>query len=215
MRRLKSREIGLVAAALLMGTVVLNAQAPPPASARLAIRSGLVEVQRGNAWFPIMIGDSINPGEHLRTASGSAAAIQMGEGRIVTINEQSQVQIGQSPAAPVVQLESGSMKVFATSEILVAAKDTMLEGVERPLDMELGFQSDRLNLTVFNGAVRNGPMIIRGGNQDPTVRNYSAGGRFSRTAVPNPTFYVYPYFMYGNRGTNGGGAIVPPPTTKP
>src|ERR1051325_6128741 len=146
---------------LLFSFTALPAQAQAQA-ARLVIRSGLVEVQRGNVWLPISIGELVNAGESIRTASGSMAALEIGSGKVVTLNEASQVQVGISNSASIVQLDSGSMKVFAASDnrdnILVAAKDTLLEPAERPLDMELGYQSDKLNLTIFNGAVRNGPM---------------------------------------------------------
>ena len=195
------------------GVVVLNAQ--QNSSARLAIRTGLVEVQRGNIWLPITLGDFLRPGESVRTAAGSTAAISVGNDGVVALNERSQIQIGQSNVAPVVQLESGSMKVFSTEEMLVAVKDTVLEAAERPLDMELGYTADKLNLTVFSGAVRNGAMTIRGGVQDPRVRTLNANSRSAQrngAAVPNPTLYVYPYFLYGSPIPNDG-RIVPPVVT--
>ena len=202
------KKLSLLLAAVFSVTA-LNAQSP---NTRLVIRSGIVEVQRGNIWLPISVGESLNAGERIRTASGSTAALEIGPGKVITLNEQSQIQIG-----PVMQLESGSMRVFSTSDIQVAAKDTTLQSSERPLDLELGYQADGLNLTVFNGAVRNGPMIIRGGNQDPTVRTHIADGRASRNhgdVVANPAFYIYPYFLYGNPDPNAG-RIVPPVVNNP
>jgi ferric-dicitrate binding protein FerR (iron transport regulator) len=191
-------------------------------AARLVIRSGLVEVQRSNVWRPISIGEWVNPGESIRTASGSMAALEVGPGKVVTLNEVSQVQVGVSNSAAIVQLDTGSMKVFAASDgrdnrenILVAAKDILLESAERPLDMELGYQGDKLNLTIFNGAVRNGPMTIRGGNQDTTVRTHTTGRTNERQViVPNASFYVYPYFLYGYPDPNAG-KIVPPVVNNP
>ena len=109
------------------------------------------------------------------------------------------------------QLESGSMKVFSSSDIQVGAKDTVLSTADRPVDLELGYQADKLNLTVFNGAVQNGPVIIRGGNEDPNVRRYTANGRSSQqrgNVVANPVFYIYPYFLYGNPDPNAGLALM-------
>jgi hypothetical protein len=200
----------------LFSLTALNAQPASPLNPRLVIRSGLVEVQRGNTWLPVSLGDSLTAGDRIRTASGSTAALEVGPGKVITLNEQSQVQVGQSPA-PIVQLESGSMKVFSASDIQVSAKDTILESDASPLDLELGYQADKLNLTVFNGAVRTGPMIIRGGNQDPTVRTYTANGVSSRrnqNIIANPTFYIYPYFMYGYPDPNAG-RIVPPVVRNP
>jgi hypothetical protein len=118
-------------------------------------------------------------------------------------------------------------------------RDTVLDSAEVPLDMELGFQADRLDMTVFGGAVRNGRMVVRGGNVNPNSRTYSANSANLRNGmngmqVPNPTFYVYPYFMYGNgmygngnwngngngqrngnRGRGNSGAIVPPVVNNP
>jgi len=150
------------------------------------------------------------------------AALEVGPGKVVTLNEVSQVQVGVSNSAAIVQLDTGSMKVFAASDgrdnrenILVAAKDILLESAERPLDMELGYQGDKLNLTIFNGAVRNGPMTIRGGNQDTTVRTHTAGRTNERQViVPNASFYVYPYFLYGYPDPNAG-KIVPPVVNNP
>jgi hypothetical protein len=119
-----------------------------------------------------------------------------------------------------VQLESGSMKVFSASDIQVSAKDTVLESTERPVDLELGYQSDKLNLTIFNGAVRTGSIIIHGGaQQDPTVRTYTANGQSAQRegyVIANPTYYIYPYFLYGNGNPDpNAGRIVPPVVMNP
>ena len=200
---------------LMLFTAGLNAQSPRGWTARLAIRSGIVEVQRGNAWLPIATGDVLTVGEHVRTGTGSTAAVEMSPGAIVTLNELSQIRLGNSGTAAV-QLEAGSMKVFATTDVQLMAKDTVLESTS-PVDLEMGYEADRVNLTVFNGAVRNGGVTIRGGNQDPSARTYSANGRPAQRPfqeVPNPTIYVYPYFMYGGRDPNAG-AIVPPVVNNP
>jgi FecR protein len=213
------RTLGLQLLIWAFGVGVLTAQSTPAPTARLVIRSGLVEVQRGNVWKPIAAGEPVNPGERIRTGSGSRAAVEIEPGKVVTLNELSEIQIQLAPSAssPLVQLESGSMKVVSASNIQVAAKDTKLESTDRPVDLELGYDADKLNLTIFNGSVRNGPMVINGGNQDPNVRTYTAGTRpqFEITDdVPIPTFYVYPYFLYGNRDPNEG-KIVPPVVNNP
>lgn len=200
-------------------TSVSTAGAQSAPHPRLVIRSGIVEVQRGDMWMPISVGTFLNAGERIRTASGSRAAVEIGPGQFITLNEQSALQIGpyETAAAPVAQLENGSMKVTSASNIRISAKDTVLESDGQPLDLELGYQGSDLNLTIFNGAVKNGPMVIRGGNQDPTVRTHVANGRPWRgngNVVPNPNFYVYPYFMYGNRGLNDG-QIGPPVVINP
>jgi hypothetical protein len=220
----KHNQRGFRAAATLLFVAVfmvaaLHAQSPA-GPARLAIRSGIVEVQRGIAWLPIGMGEPLNPGERVRTGTGSLAAVDMGTGKVVTLNEQSTVAIGRMSSGPAVQLEAGSMKVFSPSDIEIAAKDAIFVSVDQqPLDMELGFLGDKLNVTVFNGAVRSGSMVIRGGNTDPNTRTYTANSasQWNQMAVPNPTFYVYPYFMYGNRGNRGAnsGAIVPPTVNNP
>src|SRR5437762_11355574 len=156
------RKLGFQLMIALFSAGALQAQGNLSANARLVARIGMVEVQRGNVWLPIAPGDLLNAGERIRTANGSSAAIEAGPGKVITLNEHSEVEIRESSGSALVQLASGSMKVFATSDIQVAAKDTMLESAERPLDMELGYQGDRLNLTVFNGAVRNGAMTVRG-----------------------------------------------------
>ena len=210
------RKLGLTLTVAVFSVALLHAQtfSGPAAGqgARVVIRSGLVEVQHDGGWVPASVGDAVKPGERIRTAAGSSAALEIDPGKVVTLNEQSQVQVGQ-----VVHLEGGSMKVFSASDIQIAAKDMLLESGGQPVDLELGYQADKLNLTVFNGAVRNGSMVIRGGNQDPNVRTYTANGRsthYNENSVPNPTFYIYPYFMYGNPDPNAG-RIVPPVVNNP
>jgi hypothetical protein len=140
---------------------------------------------------------------------------------MVTLNQVSQIRIGSSDSSPLVELESGSMKVFAALEMQLGAKGTRLEVADRPLDLELGYEADNLNLTIFAGSVRNGGMTIRGGNQNPNVRTYSAGGRLPRNEVPAamPSYYIYPNFVYGNTiqrdRDRDAGAIVPPVVNNP
>ena len=69
-RALKTASSLVFAAALTTAGLQAQSTAGP---ARLAIRSGLVEVQRGNVWLPLAGGDLVNAGERVRTASGSAA----------------------------------------------------------------------------------------------------------------------------------------------
>jgi hypothetical protein len=202
----------------IFGVAVLNAQ-PAPRSARLAIRNGLVEVQRGNGWVPIVSGDTLNTGERIRTGSGSSAAIELGAGKVVTLTELSQMQLGASNTSLVPQIENGSMKVFSSSQIQVAAKDTILESVNPPVDLELGYQSGNLNLRVFNGAVKNGAMTIHGENLESFSSRTVTAGRSSPqqpAITPNPaSFYIYPYFLYGRPGASNDGAIVPPVVNNP
>src|SRR5262249_26498818 len=214
------KNLGLTLFLALLSVVVSNAQVAATVNAKLAIRSGVVEVERGNMWQPIGAGEQLSPGERIRTARGSSAALEIGAGKIITLNELSQVSIGQSNGTPIVELESGSMKVFAaSSDVKVAARDTILESAERPLDLELGYQADSLNLTVFNGAVRNGPVIIRGNEDAMTqtrIREQNArdASQNNNAVIANPTYYVLPYFLYGKHDPNAG-AIVHPVVNNP
>jgi hypothetical protein len=210
----------LVIWALAVG--VVHAQSTSGPTARLVIRSGTVEVQRANGWVPIAAGEIVNPGERIRTGTGSRAAVEIEPGKVVTLNESSEIQLGlATSSSPLVQLEGGSMKVISSSNIQVAAKDTKLESTDKPVDLELGYEADKLNLTIFNGAVRNGPVVIHGGTEDPNVRTYSAGTRPQydvSNEVPYPTFYIYPYFLYGHRDPirdPNEGKIVPPVVNNP
>ena len=84
------------------------------------------------------------------------------------------------------------MKVFSATDIQVAAKDTIFQSVEHPLDMQVGVQADRLNLMVLSGAVRDGAVTIRGA-EDTSVRTYTANGHSLRHE------YSYPYSgLYSN-----------------
>jgi ferric-dicitrate binding protein FerR (iron transport regulator) len=194
-----------------IGSATLHAQAGASSNARIAISSGIVEVQRGNAWSPIRTGEALNPGEHIRTSNGSWTAVEFDPNQIITLTERTEIEIRPSNGVPVVQLHTGSIKVFAATDLQIAAKDTILETAERPLDLELGYQGDQLNLTVFNGAVRNGSVTVRGNQQTSTsnVRTYSAGSHrpvYANGPGGYPSVYVYPYFMYGNR-TPGQGPV--------
>jgi len=218
-------KIRLAVFAALINVVMLQAQTRAPEAGRLVIRVGVVEVERGNAWLPIGTGDTLRPGDRVRTGTGSSAAIEVAPDRMVTLNQASQIRIGSTDKAPLVELENGSMKVFAGLDMQLGAKDTRFEVAERPLDLELGYEADNLNLTIFGGSVRNGAVTIRGGNQNPNARTYSAGGRLPRNDVPlaiPSSYYIYPYFVYGNqvygnqvRRNPNAGAIVPPVVNNP
>jgi len=178
----------------------------------IAVTSGTVEVQRNNVWVAVMPGETLDTGEHIRTGAFSSAAVQLEPGKIITLNQGTQIQVREANGSQLVQLESGDMRVFSVTDIQVGAKDTMLQSVERPLDMQVGLEGDRLNVMVFSGSVRNGAVTIRGA-QDSSIRTYTAGGSFHHgypAAYPN--FYIYPYFMYENPGD---GRIVPPAVLNP
>ena len=212
---MKRVELTLIVA--VFSALSSQAQTPAQSSARLVARSGIVEVLRNNTWTQIASGEQINTGDRVRTATGSSAAHELGPGKIITLSQATEIQVRDSNGSPLVQLDSGNMKVFSATDIQIAAKDTMFQSVERPLDMQVGVQSDRLNLMVLSGAVRNGAVTIRG-TEDTSVRTYTANGRSLHHGYSYPypglysNFYIYPYFMYGNPGT---GAIVPPTVLNP
>ena len=192
---MRSASLILVAA---IGVITSHAQA----NARLVARIGTVEVQRGNAWMPVLPGEPINTGERLRTAIGSSAALELGPGKVITLHQSTEIEVGESNGAPTVRLESGNMKVVAEQDIQVSAKDTTLQSAEKPLDMEVGYQVDRLNLTVITGAVTTGPITIRG-TEDSAKRSYVADSRraaYGNIVVQPNSFYFYPYVFYGNPG---------------
>ena len=72
-----------------VGTLLLNAQS----TARLAARSGTVEVLRNNQWVQLMPGEAVNSGEKLRTGSDSSAAIALGSGQLITLSSNSEIQL--------------------------------------------------------------------------------------------------------------------------
>lgn len=211
------KRLGLTSIVALFSVLSLQAQTPAQSSARLVAGGGIVEVLRNNTWGQVAAGELINPGDRIRTATGSSAALELGPGTVITLSEATEIQVRDSNGSPFVQLDSGNMKVFSATDIQVAAKDIMLQSVERPLDMQVGVQADRLNLMVLSGAVRNGGVTIRG-SEDTSVRTYTANARSLHHGYSYPdsglysNFYIYPYFMYGNPGTGG---IVPPTVLNP
>ena len=94
---------------------------------------------------------------------------------------------------------------MSADDIQVSAKDTTLRAAEKPLDMELGYQADQLNLTVITGAVNSGAILIRG-IADSNTRTFvadsrragSSAGYSSAQTGPN-SFYISPY-VCGNAG---------------
>jgi hypothetical protein len=191
-----------------------NPQNPQPGQAateqaRLVGRSGTIEVQRGNAWVSLNPGAVINSGERVRTGSRSSGAIELGPGKVVTLSEKTEVQVRQSNGTPIVQLESGNMKVVSAEDIQVAAKETVIESTERPVEIEVESNADGINLTVVTGAVRNGPIVIRSA-QGSSKRTYTAGER--RTVTDNSVPYPYPVYaspFYPYVYANPYGALFP------
>ena len=214
------RTVGFFLWVVAWSAAISSAQSSAPSTARVVARSGIVEIQRANAWVTASPGDQLASGARIRTGSSSSAAIELGPGKIITLSERTEVQIRQANGAASVQLETGNMKVVSASDIQVAAKDTTLESVEKPLDMELGYQTGRLNLTVISGAVWNGQVTIHG-QQDSNTRTFTADGRWSRdgNAVVYPGVYFYPYVVYGNAGSlpqqQGPVGTVPPQVLNP
>jgi hypothetical protein len=174
----------------LLSITTLSAQVVSTATARLAIRSGIVEVQRGNAWVSINAGERIQSGERIRTGKASSAALEIGAGKVITLDELSQVLIRESDETPTVEIENGNMKVFLASEMPATVKETTRDW---PIDPELRYQGDR-------------PVIVPQ-IQIPEIPIQS-------TIIPTPTYYFVPYFVYGNRDPNAG-AIVPPVVNNP
>jgi hypothetical protein len=211
----------------------LNAQTNPQSTdaARLVARSGMVDIQRGNDWVPLNPGAAINTGDRVRTGSRSSAAIELGPGKIVTLSERTEVQVRQSNGTPIVQLEAGNMKVVAAEDIQVAAKETVLQTTEKPVDIEVGFEADKINLTVITGAVRNGPITIRAVQQDSSKRTITAGGRSAAkdnavpypapypaqypASYPAPYFYPYPVYGYSYGGLFAQPGFIQPGFTQP
>src|SRR6266850_4429791 len=205
------RKLGIELVIAMSGIAALHAQTMAQSKARLVVVGGVVEVQRNNAWVQTAPGEQLNSGERVRTGMFSSAGLELGPGKVITLAERTEIQVGESNnGSPIVQLEGGNIKVFSATDIQVAAKDTMLQSVEQPLDMQVGLQGDRLNVMVLSGAVRNGSMTIHGA-EDTGIRTYTANSRSALyhgySGATYPVFYIYPYFMYGNRG-NGG--VVPP-----
>ncbi|PYR96321.1 MAG: hypothetical protein DMG12_26570 [Acidobacteria bacterium] len=194
---------------LIAGFSVVTVKAE--SAATLSGRIGNIQVQRNGAWMEARTGEQINPGEKVRTANGSAAAVELGPGKVVTLSENTQIEVRSSDGSLSVRLESGNMKVVSASDIQVSARDTTLQSAARPLDIDLGYQADKLNLTVNAGAVRTGPIIIRG-TEDSAKRSYAPAANPPQYGIPfgysniygnsfgYPNAYSYPYMIFANPG---------------
>src|SRR4051794_32173327 len=109
------RKLGLHISIWAFSVASLYSQGSAPAPARLVASHGTAEVQRGDVWVAIAAGGWLSSGERVRTGRGSSAVVEAGSGKVITLNEGSQAQVRDSNGSPIVQLESGSMKVFAPS----------------------------------------------------------------------------------------------------
>jgi len=214
MRKLSLSGSSLILIAVFNVTA-LSAQSLSETNAKLVIGSGVVEVQRGNLWGPIAVGETVYAGERIRTAKASSAALEIASGKVITLNELSQILVSMSNMSPCV-LESGSMKVFSTPDTQIAAKDSALQSGDPSVDPASGYTADQQNLNVFSGPTHNGPVVTRRGNPDPTMLpNLEDGPPQNQGGIiANPIFYVFPYFFYGNHDPNAG-AIVPPVVNNP
>jgi len=190
----------------IIGFVILFAAAASAQSnARLTAGIGTIEVQRGGVWLQLGPGEAINSGERVRTAGGSSASLELGPGRVITLAERTEIEIGPSNGVLALRLETGRIRVMSADDIQVSAKDTTLRAAEKPLDMELGYQADQLNVTVITGAVNSGAILIRG-IADSNKRTFvadsrragSSAGYSSAQTGPN-SFYISPY-VCGNAG---------------
>ena len=81
MNNLKRRGLKLATTSFLIALCAAMVLGQRQSAARIAFRNGLVEVERGNVWLPITLGDTLSAGDRLRTASGSVAAVDDGGGR--------------------------------------------------------------------------------------------------------------------------------------
>src|SRR5687767_1673268 len=89
-------------------------------TANLAARSGHAEVLRNGSWTEAILGERLSNGERLRTNVGSAA-LELGPGRVVILNEQTEVEFkDEGKASPTVQLHAGSMKIVSSADIQLA-----------------------------------------------------------------------------------------------
>jgi hypothetical protein len=200
-----------------LSAIPLNAQS----AAKLTGRIGTIEVQRGGTWMQARTGEEIKPGERIRTANRSSAAVELGPGKVAALAENSEMEVRDSGGSLGVRLESGNMRVISASDIQVSVRDATLETAARPLDIDLGYQEDRLNLTVNGGAVRTGTIIIRGAG-DSSKRSYASDANRPQYGIPfgysnmygnsfgysniygnsfgYPNFYSYPYATFANPG---------------
>src|SRR5262245_24528081 len=152
----------------------LSAQTSSSPTASVSVRSGVVEVQRGNAWLPIAAGESVNCGERVRTGNASTAAIEIGAGAVVTIRELSQGQIVASSAGLTVRLEVGDMKQLAPVDMQPSTTDTI-----EPLDRRQ--QVDELTRSITTESLPDAPAVTPA-NQSPEQEH----------APQSPVYVIYP-----------------------
>lgn len=188
------KEFKLFGNLILIGIFSATLQAQP--NATLSARAGIVEILRTGAWQPAESGDAIVSGERIRTGSRSSAALQLASGKVVTLSEKTEVELSDVNGSPGLKVQTGHMKVVSDGSVETEASNTAAQ-VSEPSNTELDRLPQNLNITVITGGMQDSAPFIR--RATPVV----APPAYGTSLFPNsnyPTYYVYPYFSYGNPG---------------
>jgi hypothetical protein len=231
---MKKIVLPLLVAAAILSSGPAQAQSTADGKPRLVIRSGVVEVLRDQVWQAVKPGELLNAGERVRTANGATAAIELERNKIVTLEENSEVEIQLvgSAGAHSIRLDSGSMKAFSPPpETAPLPQDrppqTAAQTSDKSLDLELDYQGDSLRLSISDRDGRSSSVTIRGAapamsaaNRRPAEEPYYYPQFYQReqlygNVLSSPTYYVYPFQVFSGRPDPNEGRIVPPVVTNP
>ncbi len=205
----KVKKLSLLILVSWLSIAASSAQSFSTLTARVSIRGGVVEVQRGNSWLPVVAGESLGAGERIRTGKASTVAIEIGTGRVVTVGELATVQIVPSSTGLLVKLEAGVMKQFFPTDLPARSNDTIAETPERQLILELRDQVEKLNQAIRPNAVPDEPRVIR----TKHIPN-------QESVLESPAYVAYLDFLLTQdfvpaQPDPGDGRIVPPTVTNP
>jgi hypothetical protein len=191
---------------LLTASVAVPLQAQ--SSATLGGRIGTVQIFRNGSWEQANPGDAIASGERVRTGTGSSAAVELGPGRVVILNDRSEAELREANGSPSLQLRSGTMRVSSEANLPVLPVAPL---PEKPRDLELGREKE---------GSRNIEIVIRTAD-DSRNGGYRSGhraGQFPNTFFYPNNIYFYPYVIFGGNIQNppnpgySPSQIIPPMT---
>ncbi len=190
----------VLAAIAVLSVPPVDGQSPAgPAGPRVVAAGGVVEIFNGNTWIEALRGQPVETGQRVRTGVASFAYIVVAPDKAVTLTDQTEIQLRDTGGKPAIFLEQGSMKLEAGSEITVSTKDSTLDSLGGPVELQVTYRDSTADVSVLRGAVRSGALILRAA-ADSRSRTYVVGGKQRYGVSPAyPNVSVYPYVVYTDR----------------
>jgi hypothetical protein len=201
---------------LLLHAAAAEAQLPP---GQIGSTGGVVEVVDSKGSAIATPGQPLSGSEKIRTGSASFVDLIMGINEEALVSEQSQIEIRQLGASPLLWLESGRVKVSSHgANLQIQTKFGLFSAAEWPLEAEFTNLGGTVNVVVTEGRIRaqnvDSASVTFGAPENKGFRSYTAGSvNNPRIDVPpiSPNLFVQACLPSGNKT----GAPTPPGTPVP